>query len=34
MKEEEIEGKIYCHPIGDWGHSAGTVIGTFNKLCF
>lgn len=27
MKKENIEGKIYCHAIGDWGHSAGTVIG-------
>lgn len=27
MRREGIEGKIYCHPIGDWGHSAGTVIG-------
>ena len=27
MEDEGIEGKIYCHPIGDWGHSAGTVIG-------
>jgi len=30
MRSEGIEGKIYCHPIGDWGHSAGTLIG----LCF
>lgn len=28
MKDEGLEGKIYCHAIGDWGHSAGTVIGT------
>ena len=28
MRSEGIEGKIYCHPIGDWGHSAGTIIGT------
>ena len=27
MREEGIEGRIYCHPIGDWGHSAGTLIG-------
>jgi Xaa-Pro aminopeptidase len=27
MKSEEIEGQIYCHPIGDWGHGAGAVIG-------
>lgn len=27
-RHEDIEGRIYCHPIGDWGHSAGTLIGT------
>lgn len=27
MDDEGIEGRIYCHAIGDWGHSAGTVIG-------
>lgn len=27
MKEEGIEGKIYCHATGEFGHSAGTVIG-------
>ena len=27
MKSEGLDGKIYCHPIGDWGHSAGTLIG-------
>jgi hypothetical protein len=27
MKSEGIKGKIYSHPIGDWGHSAGTLIG-------
>jgi hypothetical protein len=26
MRSDGIEGKIYCHPIGDWGHSAGTLI--------
>lgn len=30
MEKENIEGKIYCHAIGDWGHSAGTVIGMVN----
>ncbi|TLD22060.1 hypothetical protein PspLS_07950 [Pyricularia sp. CBS 133598] len=30
MKEEGIAGKVYCHPIGDWGHSAGTLIGMTN----
>lgn len=29
MKHEGIEGKIYCHSIGDWVHSAGTLIGAF-----
>jgi hypothetical protein len=26
-QEEGIEGKIYCHATGEFGHSAGTVIG-------
>ena len=30
MHSEGFEGKIYCHPIGDWGHSAGTLIGMTN----
>lgn len=28
MQTEGITGRIYCHPIGDWGHSAGSLIGT------
>lgn len=28
-RKEGIEGSIYSHPIGDWGHSAGTLIGSF-----
>ena len=32
MKSEGIEGKVYCHPIGDWGHSAGTLIGKWFML--
>jgi hypothetical protein len=32
MKREGIEGKIYSHATGDWGHSAGTLIGIFLKL--
>ncbi|EJT97759.1 hypothetical protein DACRYDRAFT_58284 [Dacryopinax primogenitus] len=24
MKAENIKGKVYCHPIGDFGHAAGT----------
>lgn len=31
MANEEIEGKIYCHATGEFGHSAGSVIG---KLTF
>ena len=27
MKQEGLRGQIYSHPIGDWGHSAGAVIG-------
>ncbi|KAL6863357.1 hypothetical protein ACO1O0_003607 [Amphichorda felina] len=27
MKEEGIGGKVYSHGIGDWGHSAGPLIG-------
>lgn len=27
MASEGIEGRVYSHPIGDWGHSAGTLIG-------
>lgn len=30
MKAENIGGRIYSHPIGDWGHSAGTLVGMFN----
>ncbi|KAI9068537.1 hypothetical protein FKP32DRAFT_1561490 [Trametes sanguinea] len=32
MKAEGIEGQLYSHPIGDWGHSAGAVIGAFERL--
>ncbi|KAH6657401.1 putative lipoprotein [Truncatella angustata] len=28
--EEGINGKIYCHATGEFGHSAGTVIGMTN----
>jgi len=27
MRSEGFGGAIYSHPIGDWGHSAGTLIG-------
>jgi hypothetical protein len=31
MQTEGIEGKIYCHGVGDFGHSGGAAIG---KLCY
>lgn len=30
MQKAGIEGRIYSHPIGDWGHSAGALIGMTN----
>jgi len=30
MYSEEIKGSVYSHPIEDWGHSAGTLIGMTN----
>ncbi|KAI0321941.1 hypothetical protein OF83DRAFT_1050268 [Amylostereum chailletii] len=30
MKEEGIEGQVYSHPIGDWGHAPGAVMGFTN----
>lgn len=27
MNSEGLEGQIFCHPIGDWGHAPGAVIG-------
>ena len=27
MDRERIAGQIYSHPIGDWGHAPGAVIG-------
>ena len=32
MKEEEIDGLVYSHPIGDWGHSAGPVLGEWSDI--
>lgn len=31
MKLEGIEGQIYSHPIGDWGHDAGAVLGAYHR---
>ena len=30
MKHAKLDGLIYCHPIGDYGHSAGASIGMAN----
>ncbi|THG98330.1 hypothetical protein EW026_g3834 [Hermanssonia centrifuga] len=30
MDSEGITGQIYSHPIGDWGHAAGAVMGFTN----
>ncbi|KAA1466596.1 hypothetical protein DENSPDRAFT_831454 [Dentipellis sp. KUC8613] len=30
MRKEGIEGQIYSHPIGDWGHAPGAVMGFTN----
>lgn len=27
MQQSGVQGKIYCHAVGEFGHSAGTVIG-------
>lgn len=32
MAGEGIKGKIYCHPTGEFGHSAGTVIGMSSSI--
>ncbi|KAK3361976.1 xaa-Pro aminopeptidase family enzyme [Lasiosphaeria ovina] len=30
LRAEGIDAKVYSHPIGDWGHAAGTLIGMTN----
>lgn len=30
MKKSNISGRIYSHPIGDWGHAARTLIGMYD----
>ncbi|CAK7201402.1 hypothetical protein SEUCBS139899_004106 [Sporothrix eucalyptigena] len=30
MDRNGWEGRLYSHPIGDWGHAAGTLIGMTN----
>jgi methionine aminopeptidase len=27
MKEEGLEGQVFSHPIGEWGHAPGAVMG-------
>lgn len=29
MRQEGIEGQMFSHPIGDWGHDAGAVVGAY-----
>jgi hypothetical protein len=31
MKKEGIEGSMYSHPINDWGHGAGPLIGLWDR---
>jgi Xaa-Pro aminopeptidase len=31
MQREGIKGRIYCHPVGDHGHGAGTIIGLWDR---
>ncbi|KAK1988337.1 xaa-Pro aminopeptidase family enzyme [Colletotrichum cereale] len=30
MHAEGIQGRVYSHPIGDWGHAAGPLVGMTN----
>ncbi|VDC02548.1 unnamed protein product [Peniophora sp. CBMAI 1063] len=30
MYEEGVSGQVYAHPLGDWGHGPGPVIGFVN----
>jgi Xaa-Pro aminopeptidase len=31
MRQEKIDGSIYCHPVGDRGHGAGPLIGLWDR---
>lgn len=31
MRQEGIDGSIYCHPVGDHGHGAGPIIGLWDR---
>lgn len=31
MREEGIDGTVYTHPIGDYGHGAGPLIGLWDR---
>jgi hypothetical protein len=31
MNREGIEGRIYCHPIGDYGHGPGAIVGLWDR---
>ena len=30
LESEGIAGRVHFHPIGDWGHSAGTLVGNLH----
>jgi Xaa-Pro aminopeptidase len=31
MNREGINGRIYCHPVGDYGHGPGAIIGLWDR---
>jgi hypothetical protein len=31
MNREGIEGRVYCHPVGDYGHGPGPIIGLWDR---
>lgn len=31
MHKEGIKGSIYCHPVGDYGHGPGAIIGLWDR---
>jgi Xaa-Pro aminopeptidase len=31
MKDEGIDGTVYCHPVGEHGHGAGPLIGLWDR---
>jgi hypothetical protein len=31
MNSEGIEGRVCCHPVGDYGHGPGPIIGLWDR---